>query len=84
MRDTLTSPLASILILFGRTTGKPKVAASLFDFMTHPEWKYSTSSTQTAFQLAHNTHDSVFAYLKQRPSELEQWASSVRVSQSRG
>lgn len=68
------------LILSGRTTGKPKVAAALVDFMTHPEWKYSTSSTQTAFQLAYNTDDSVFAYLKQRPSEHAQWAASVRVS----
>jgi len=60
------------------TPGKAKYAASLIDFMTHPEWKHSTSSAQTAFQLANDTNDDIFTYLAQRPDTLAQWSSSVR------
>ncbi|KAH7906432.1 O-methyltransferase-domain-containing protein [Hygrophoropsis aurantiaca] len=60
------------------TPGKPKIAASLLDFVTHPEWKYSLSTAETAFQLAHNTHETLFEYLKHNPTELTQWASSVQ------
>jgi len=60
------------------TPGKPKVAISLKDAFTHPEWKYSTSPLETAFQLSHDTYLSLFAHLKQKPAELKQWASSVQ------
>jgi hypothetical protein len=65
--------------VFSRTPGKPKVASSLKDAMTHPKWKYSTSPSETAFQLSHGTHVSLFSYLKQHPTDLKQWASSVQV-----
>ncbi|KAJ7483273.1 S-adenosyl-L-methionine-dependent methyltransferase [Mycena latifolia] len=60
------------------TPGKPLVAMSLWDMMTLPECKFSTSSVKTAFQLSHNTKLSLFEYLKRHPSELEQWSKSVR------
>jgi hypothetical protein len=62
-----------------RTPGKSLVAMALSDMMTLPEYKYSTSSVKTAFQLSHNTTLSLFDYLKHNPSELEQWSKSVRV-----
>ncbi|KAG1728779.1 S-adenosyl-L-methionine-dependent methyltransferase [Suillus lakei] len=64
--------------IWSLTPGKPKVAASLFQFMTDPCWKYSTSPAETAFQLSHGTQDTLFAWLKARPEQLTQWASSVR------
>ncbi|EGN94593.1 hypothetical protein SERLA73DRAFT_77956 [Serpula lacrymans var. lacrymans S7.3] len=60
------------------TPGKPKVASSLLDVITHPQWKHSRSPKETAFQLSHKTPLTLFAYLKQNPAELKQWASSVR------
>ncbi|KAG0702126.1 S-adenosyl-L-methionine-dependent methyltransferase [Suillus ampliporus] len=64
--------------IWSLTPGKPKVAASLLQFMTDPYWKYSTSPAETAFQLSHSTQDTLFAWLKARPKQLAQWASSVR------
>lgn len=60
------------------TRGKAKIANSLLDAITKPEWKYSTSPLETAFQLSHHTPLSLFDYLKANPAELEQWANSVR------
>ncbi|KAI0067078.1 S-adenosyl-L-methionine-dependent methyltransferase [Artomyces pyxidatus] len=60
------------------TPGKPKVAQSLLTQITHPEWKYSRQPDQTAFQLANDTPLTLFAWMKQRPDELTQWASSVQ------
>ncbi|KAJ7455810.1 S-adenosyl-L-methionine-dependent methyltransferase [Mycena latifolia] len=59
-------------------SGNPLLALSLWDMMTLPGWKFSTSSVKTAFQLSHNTELSFFDYLKGRPSELEQWSKAVR------
>ncbi|TFY81660.1 hypothetical protein EWM64_g2351 [Hericium alpestre] len=60
------------------TPGKPKVATSLLPQITHPEWKYSRRPDQTAFQLGNDTSLSLFAWMKERPEELTQWASSVQ------
>ncbi|KAJ7982927.1 S-adenosyl-L-methionine-dependent methyltransferase [Mycena polygramma] len=60
------------------TPGKPLVAMSLSDMLTLPDFKFSTSSLKTAFQLSHNTELSLFDYLRLHPSELEQWSKSVR------
>lgn len=61
-----------------RTPGKPKIAQALKEQLTHPMWRHSRSSIETAFQLSHGTHLSVFEYNKQHPALLKQWASSVR------
>ncbi|SJL10575.1 uncharacterized protein ARMOST_13963 [Armillaria ostoyae] len=60
------------------TQGKGKIADSLLSAITRPDWKYSTSPLETAFQLSHHTSLSLFDYLKANPAELQQWASSVR------
>ncbi|KAJ6561218.1 S-adenosyl-L-methionine-dependent methyltransferase [Mycena vulgaris] len=60
------------------TPGKPRVAMALSDMMTLPDYKLSTSSLKTAFQLSHHSTLSLFEYLKDNPSELEQWSKSVR------
>ncbi|KAK0484582.1 S-adenosyl-L-methionine-dependent methyltransferase [Armillaria novae-zelandiae] len=60
------------------TQGKGKIADSLLSAITRPDWKYSTSPLDTAFQLSHNTSLSLFEYLKANPTKLQQWASSVR------
>lgn len=60
------------------TQGKGKIADSLLGAITRPDWKYSTSPLETAFQLSHHTSFSLFDYLKANPAELQQWASSVR------
>jgi len=62
------------------TPGKPKVATSLLDQITHPdrEWRYSRKPDETAFQLGNNTKLTLFEHLKQHPDELTQWASSVQ------
>ncbi|KAH7886567.1 S-adenosyl-L-methionine-dependent methyltransferase [Phlebopus sp. FC_14] len=60
------------------TPGKPKVAGSLLDFMTKPEWKYAESPAKTAFQLSHQTSDTLFQYLSRSPAQFQQWSSSVR------
>ncbi|KAK0498922.1 S-adenosyl-L-methionine-dependent methyltransferase [Armillaria luteobubalina] len=60
------------------TQGKGKIAGSLLGAITRPDWKYSISPLETAFQLSHNTSLSLFDYLKANPTELQQWASSVQ------
>ncbi|KAI0049311.1 S-adenosyl-L-methionine-dependent methyltransferase [Auriscalpium vulgare] len=62
------------------TPGKPKVAQSLLTQITHAEheWRYSRQADQTAFQLSHASPLTLFQWLKQRPAELTQWASSVQ------
>ncbi|OCH89292.1 S-adenosyl-L-methionine-dependent methyltransferase [Obba rivulosa] len=62
------------------TKGKPKVASALMQQLTHPDraWRFSRQTDQTAFQLSHDTDMTLFAWLKQHPDELRQWASSVQ------
>ncbi|KDQ13840.1 hypothetical protein BOTBODRAFT_55853 [Botryobasidium botryosum FD-172 SS1] len=62
------------------TPGKPTVATSLLDQLTHPdrEWRYSRKPDETAFQLGNNTKLTLFEHLKRNPDELTQWASSVQ------
>ncbi|OCH89300.1 S-adenosyl-L-methionine-dependent methyltransferase [Obba rivulosa] len=62
------------------TEGKPKVAMALMQQLSHPNraWRYSRQADQTAYQIAFNTDMTLFAWLKQRPDELRQWASSVQ------
>ncbi|KAJ7573938.1 S-adenosyl-L-methionine-dependent methyltransferase [Mycena floridula] len=83
--DTFTLTRAALELAQGTngrnwvlTPGKLKVASSLLDTMTHPEWKFSTSATETAFQLSHDTDLSLFEWLKERPEELLQWSKSVK------
>ncbi|TRM59078.1 S-adenosyl-L-methionine-dependent methyltransferase [Schizophyllum amplum] len=77
-RSTLTLRPGQSGRQWAMTKGKGKVAGSLLDMITHPHWKHSTSITHTAFQLGHNTDLSIFAYNKEHPAELKQWATSVK------
>ncbi|KAI0260753.1 S-adenosyl-L-methionine-dependent methyltransferase [Gloeopeniophorella convolvens] len=60
------------------TEGKPSYALALMSHITHPEWKYSRQPNHTAFQLAKRTPLTLFAWMKQHPEYLTQWASSVQ------
>jgi hypothetical protein len=46
---------------------------------TRPEWKMSSSSLHTAFQVAFATPLPVFDYLQQNPLEMEIFSGSIRV-----
>ncbi|KAF8515741.1 S-adenosyl-L-methionine-dependent methyltransferase [Gautieria morchelliformis] len=59
-----------------QTPGKPRVAASLKDMITHPKWKYSTSPKETAYQLAFQTDLHMFDHVQPEVANL--FAHSVR------
>ncbi|KAF7373539.1 putative O-methyltransferase [Mycena sanguinolenta] len=56
----------------------PVKVATVLRYLATQEFKLSTLSVKTAFQLSHDTVLSLFDYLKCHPSELEQWSKSVR------
>ncbi|CAL1708743.1 unnamed protein product [Somion occarium] len=56
----------------------PPVAQSLLAQITHPEWKHSQRPDQCAFQLAHNTSLTTFAWMKQHPEKLGPWAKAIQ------
>ncbi|KAK7464327.1 hypothetical protein VKT23_006495 [Stygiomarasmius scandens] len=61
------------------TPGKPKVADSLLKMLTHPQWKYSQDSKQTAYQLAHDTDLIMFEHLyKYTPDTAKLFANSIK------
>ncbi|KAF5360053.1 hypothetical protein D9758_007602 [Tetrapyrgos nigripes] len=61
------------------TPGKPKVADSLYQMITHPQWKYSQDSKQTAYQLAHDTDLIMFDHLyKYAPDTAKLFANSIK------
>ncbi|THU98240.1 S-adenosyl-L-methionine-dependent methyltransferase, partial [Dendrothele bispora CBS 962.96] len=50
--------------------GKPKIADCLLGMLAHPQWKFSESANQTAYQLAFNTDLTMFEHLYQYGDEV--------------
>ncbi|KAJ7920785.1 S-adenosyl-L-methionine-dependent methyltransferase [Mycena leptocephala] len=61
---------------------RSKVANSLLEMFTRPEWKMSSSSLHTAFQVAFATPLPVFDYLQQNPLEMDIFSGSIRAYSS--
>lgn len=74
-----SSVYSSITRAFSRPPGKPRVAASLIDMITHPKWKYSKSPKETAYQLAYETDLLMFDHVYRQPEVAKAFANSIRV-----
>lgn len=59
-----------------------EIADAVPRWLTHPEYKFSQSPEQTAFQLAHNTTKPFFEWVKADKNYLGTFAASVEVSSS--
>ena len=62
-----------------RTPNVPEIANTLVKWLQHPEWKYSDSSTKTAFQLFYKTDLPVFDWVKDQPEIFTPFAEGIRV-----
>ncbi|KIJ40882.1 hypothetical protein M422DRAFT_75679 [Sphaerobolus stellatus SS14] len=62
------------------TPGKPEISTAFVKQVLNedPNWRYSRQPNQAAYQLAFNTDQTVFEYLKHHPKERHLWAMSIQ------